>query len=184
MPRYFGQTKYRSFQRQLAIYGFVRIKDKNCADDGAYYHELFLKGKHSLCLNMTRQKIKGTKDHAIQSGGAHLNFSPDGKSASPTPEPISLLQHPSEGPSFGHVLENVTSCLEPILWNDDPVGAFDITAQRASEELADANRVDSSKHPSFLHSSGQKPTRNSERMFFSSSTVNQREFAKAGFYRR
>mmetsp|Transcript_114 Transcript_114/g.302 ORF Transcript_114/g.302 Transcript_114/m.302 type:complete len:412 (+) Transcript_114:116-1351(+) len=75
MPRYFNQTKYRSFQRQLYIYGFDRIKRKSKqgngkgkekSDDlsdeynGAYFHRLFVRGESDLCLDMQRQKIKGT----------------------------------------------------------------------------------------------------------------------------
>merc|ERR1719356_1941197 len=60
MPQYFNQTKYRSFQRQLYIYGFDRIKDKQSDDYGAYFHELFIRGASDLCLDMQRQKIKGT----------------------------------------------------------------------------------------------------------------------------
>lgn len=60
MPQYFNQTKYRSFQRQLYIYGFDRIKDKSSEDYGAYFHELFIRGSSDLCLDMQRQKIKGT----------------------------------------------------------------------------------------------------------------------------
>jgi len=60
MPQYFHQTKYRSFQRQLYIYGFDRVKNKSSDDYGAYYHDLFVRGVTDLCLDMTRQKIKGT----------------------------------------------------------------------------------------------------------------------------
>merc|ERR1712078_145737 len=60
MPQFFNQTKYRSFQRQLYIYGFDRIKDKSSEDFGAYFHELFIRGATDLCLDMTRKKIKGT----------------------------------------------------------------------------------------------------------------------------
>lgn len=60
MPQYFNQTKYRSFQRQLYIYGFDRVKDKSLDDYGAYFHELFIRGESDLCLDMQRQKIKGT----------------------------------------------------------------------------------------------------------------------------
>ena len=39
MGRYFNQTKYKSFQRQLNLYGFVRITwDPN---KGCYRHEIF-----------------------------------------------------------------------------------------------------------------------------------------------
>merc|ERR1719240_412042 len=60
MPQYFNQTKYRSFQRHLYIYGFDRIKDKSSEDYGAYFHELFIRGASDLCLDMQRKKIKGT----------------------------------------------------------------------------------------------------------------------------
>merc|ERR1712025_213429 len=59
MPQYFNQTKYRSFQRQLYIYGFDRVKDKSSDDYGAYFHELFIRGSSDLCLDMQRKKIKG-----------------------------------------------------------------------------------------------------------------------------
>jgi hypothetical protein len=47
LPKYFNQTKYRSFQRQLNLYGFRRLHQD--LDRGAYYHELFLKGRPNLC---------------------------------------------------------------------------------------------------------------------------------------
>jgi hypothetical protein len=41
MPRFFKQTKWNSFARQLSLYGFIRITTG--PDAGGYYHELFLK---------------------------------------------------------------------------------------------------------------------------------------------
>jgi hypothetical protein len=57
MPYYFKQTKYKSFQRQLHIYGFRRINKGR--DKGAYYHNLFIQNDKSMSLRMVREKIKG-----------------------------------------------------------------------------------------------------------------------------
>ena len=57
MLRYFRQSRLTSFQRQLNLYGFKRITQG--PDNGGYYHELFLKGRVGLCVNMKRVKVKG-----------------------------------------------------------------------------------------------------------------------------
>jgi len=57
MPRFFRQTRLTSFQRQLNLYGFRRIGQG--LDVGGYYHELFLRGRPGLCVNMKRTKVKG-----------------------------------------------------------------------------------------------------------------------------
>jgi hypothetical protein len=55
MPRYFNQTKYKSFQRQLNLYGFSRIT--RGPDKGCYLHELFSLHQHlSACKEITRKK--------------------------------------------------------------------------------------------------------------------------------
>jgi HSF-type DNA-binding len=63
--RYFRQSKLTSFQRQLNLYGFNRLT--RGLDRGAYYHELFLRGKPALCHRMFRIKIKGTGIKAANS---------------------------------------------------------------------------------------------------------------------
>ena len=60
MPKYFNHNAITSFQRQLNLYGFKRITKAGSKDQGAYYHELFLRGRPGLCRRMRRQKIKGT----------------------------------------------------------------------------------------------------------------------------
>ena len=56
-PLYFDQHQYKSFQRQLNIYGFQRVDRGPCK--GAYFHDQFVRGKPDLCHNMVRTKIKG-----------------------------------------------------------------------------------------------------------------------------
>jgi hypothetical protein len=58
MPLFFKQTKMASFRRQLNLYGFLRITQGK--DKGAYYHELFLRGKEFLSKSITRERVKGT----------------------------------------------------------------------------------------------------------------------------
>ena len=59
MLRYFKQTKYKSFLRQLHIYGFHRIGKG--MDRGAYFHSMFIRDKKSMSFQMVGQKIKGIK---------------------------------------------------------------------------------------------------------------------------
>lgn len=58
MPQYFRQTRFSSFQRQLSLYGFLRLTRKGL-DHGAYYHELSLRGKPHLCSGILRKRVKG-----------------------------------------------------------------------------------------------------------------------------
>ncbi|GAX12074.1 hypothetical protein FisN_8Lh176 [Fistulifera solaris] len=57
MPKYFRQTRFSSFQRQLSLYGFLRLTKG--ADSGAYYNEWFLRGLPHLCAHMQRTRVKG-----------------------------------------------------------------------------------------------------------------------------
>lgn len=51
LPRYFpGQKEYKSFQRQLNIYGFLRLTRQ----DDAYYHECFLRARFLLASSIPR----------------------------------------------------------------------------------------------------------------------------------
>lgn len=58
LNRFFNLSKIPSFQRQLNLYGFIRLT--RAADRGGYYHERFLRGKPFLIQRMTRVKVKGT----------------------------------------------------------------------------------------------------------------------------
>ena len=51
-PQYFNQKHYKSFQRQLNIYGFQRISKG--IHKGAYFHSFFARGKPDLCRYVVR----------------------------------------------------------------------------------------------------------------------------------
>eukprot|EP00934_Nitzschia_sp_Nitz4_P007501 Nitzschia sp. Nitz4//scaffold72_size95085//69073//70162//NITZ4_004766-RA/size95085-snap-gene-0.117-mRNA-1//1//CDS//3329557393//7491//frame0 len=59
LPRYFRQTQYKSFQRQLNLWGFERAN--RGLNHGGYSHKCFVRGQTDLCKNMKRQKIKGDR---------------------------------------------------------------------------------------------------------------------------
>jgi len=70
MPHYFGgNIQYRSFQRQLNIYGFKRITERKSPYFGAYCHPLLRRGSPHLCLGMIRVKVKSpyTKQYHLES---------------------------------------------------------------------------------------------------------------------
>jgi hypothetical protein len=56
MPTYFNQTKYKSFLRQVNIYGFQRLI--RGAENGAYTHNFLVRGEPEICQHMIRTKIK------------------------------------------------------------------------------------------------------------------------------
>jgi hypothetical protein len=53
MPLYFKQGKYKSFQRQLYLYGFVRIETG--PHKGGYTHKCFIRNQRGLCRLLVRQ---------------------------------------------------------------------------------------------------------------------------------
>jgi hypothetical protein len=52
-PKYFVQSKYESFTRQLNGWGFKRLQQPG-NDFNAYYHECFLRGMPQLAVLMKR----------------------------------------------------------------------------------------------------------------------------------
>jgi HSF-type DNA-binding len=53
-----NQTEYASFQRQMNIYGFLRLVKQGPAHHTIYYHELFLRGRSDLCTRIPRLPVK------------------------------------------------------------------------------------------------------------------------------
>jgi len=109
MPFYFKQSKFASFQRQLNLYGFRRLtqgKDKGC-----YFHDCFLRGKRSLCNEMSRQKVKGTKVRR-----AILEMEPDLYQLPCIP---SQQCDEAVGTMGSHILATQEQPLTCFLWNSE-----------------------------------------------------------------
>ena len=104
LPTYFKQTKYKSFQRQLNLWGFERIT-RNCEERGAYFHKSFVRDDPSLCRNLTRQR------------GNRKNPIPVSSKSPKTSAPLtkSSTQHvscvPSIDPLFFKLEESLNSML-------------------------------------------------------------------------
>jgi len=58
MPKYWSSSKYKSFQRNLNMWGFQRLRAKG-PEHGNIASPFFIRGSPSLCMNMTRIKNKG-----------------------------------------------------------------------------------------------------------------------------
>jgi len=62
--RYFRQTKYRSFVRQLYHYRFARVDFGD--DKGAYYHPDFQRHDKEKCLTVQRRSAEDQESHSSQ----------------------------------------------------------------------------------------------------------------------
>jgi len=70
IPKFFKQKSFKSFQRQLHIYGFQRVAD--FPNQGAYYHEKFIRGNRKLSLEITRIKAPPRRRIASKAATAAL----------------------------------------------------------------------------------------------------------------
>jgi hypothetical protein len=70
MPRYFKKIQFKSFRRQINMWGFERIKGG--AGKGGYRHPNFIRGMPSLCCMMKRVKIKGAGTYPLVASNGHV----------------------------------------------------------------------------------------------------------------
>jgi hypothetical protein len=89
IPMYFNQTKYKSFQRQLSLYGFQRITGG--ANKGLRYHEKLRRGMRERCRSMKPIGYKPRSSEAkeaakpLQTSPGPLQTSPGPLQTSPGP---------------------------------------------------------------------------------------------------
>ena len=74
LPLFFGQTKYRSFYRQMNMWSFERIQD----DTGVikFRHPLFRKGKREISQDMCREIFQQTNPTYMKRTAASTTASP------------------------------------------------------------------------------------------------------------
>ncbi len=85
MKKMFNQTKFKSFQRQLNLWGFERVQ--NGPDKGSYFHPLFVRGKRESCQHLSRVRLKAEGKRSTQQGSLdkpESKFSPQPPSVSST----------------------------------------------------------------------------------------------------
>ena len=133
LPRYFNQTKYKSFQRQLNLWGFVRITQRG-ADSGAYSHKDFLRDKPELCLFLARQRgnkkdLLKPMDSKTKSKKSEVSISEE-SSIRPVPcilslEKVSGVPFESQRNEFFVDLEESVSVLDSVYGDDPRSSIFD-----------------------------------------------------------
>ena len=124
LPKFFNHTQYTSFRRQLNLWGFTRLRGKG-DDLGAYYHEMFLRGKPFLCHGIIRTPIVG----AGKSSGQAVGVTKRTKKAEP--EFCSMPPMPSRAEMMANVNEP-----EVDLESDD--AASDIEMDNFEPSIAEA----------------------------------------------
>jgi hypothetical protein len=69
LSEYFNATKYKSFQRNLNLWGFQNITSG--PNKGGYQHPIFIRSDREKCHYMTRRRrtLKGNWKHLEQTGG-------------------------------------------------------------------------------------------------------------------
>jgi hypothetical protein len=100
MPRFFQQTKYKSFQRQCNLWGYERIL--HGPEKGGYEHPdgFFVRGYPSLVNKMVRRKIKRPSS-VDRTDATHASSS--SLEAIITPDPVQVTVAPSVLPPEDYI---------------------------------------------------------------------------------
>lgn len=75
MPLYFsGMSSYKSFRRQLNLYGIYQHRHRPNQDANAYSHELLIRGQRHLCDKIARKKTNPpNKSKSASSSSKNVN---------------------------------------------------------------------------------------------------------------
>jgi hypothetical protein len=101
IPQYFNQTKYKSFQRQLSLYGFTRIAAGR--RKGLRFHPNFARGSKLLCKQMrpiTKPKESKASPASSNTTTTSISPKPTEKAAPEKPENVVPQTQISKGPSL------------------------------------------------------------------------------------
>lgn len=147
LPRFFKQKHYASFRRQLNLWGFKRLTQSG-PDNGAYYHEMFLRSKTYLC--------RGIERLANGSGNARGPANPDGEPKFFTMEPLP----PSAEQSHE---DNIMPCTEHMQKNLPKRESFNSNSEHLTViSSASIHNVSASPSTDSIHSSKPGSSNNFE----------------------
>lgn len=150
------------------MYGFRRLTQG--ADAGAYYHELFLRGRPQLCMRMQRQKVKGTGHKQPADAKTEPNFynmpPSDSPQAPPSPPPNEFIRpftssQPEElSPGMrglhgaAHMLKNIASGVRAPTLGSNPfsLGASAIGSSSTQNMKRESRAQHSSSYDPLLAS--------------------------------
>ena len=95
--RFFRQSHFKSFQRQLHIYGFKRVRKG--VNKGGYFHRLFLRGARDMARHMIRQPMDETRKSKSRSKpktstGNISNLTPLATMLEPALDDVSIFSAP------------------------------------------------------------------------------------------
>jgi len=75
MPLYFsGMSSYKSFRRQLNLYGIYQHRHRPNQDANAYSHELLIRGQRNLCDKIARKKTNPPNKSKSASSSSKIVF--------------------------------------------------------------------------------------------------------------
>jgi hypothetical protein len=160
LPKYFSQTSYKSFLRQVNLYGFSRISKgeaKGGHAGGCYHHKALIRGQKDLCLKMSRQFAKQSSSinlGAMPSSNTSLSysFSTSLKHLSPTSNLETAIKFNEStdkklpSPVYGHITD-ITA-----MYHSDGDNTMDDESDDVSDHMVDFHSWDGRGAAGISHS--------------------------------